>query len=237
VRKQPRIVIRPRNNTLSEQQVRQILQHQLTFYLSKTGQKEYPFSLDELVRLARQESGFNPRAESNKGAAGLFQFMPGTAQGVAARLQNLGLIRINPSIVDAEWLKQHPVESALFAIHYLNEIYNKMSNRFRDPQTAKRATLLGYLAGPHNMRYIQRWVNDDHPYVDNILETGKASFTIKPQIATLPISDHTQPPIPKPSPRSSVVISATILALLGPIGEHLLWLLEGDKEDDEFGIG
>jgi hypothetical protein len=235
--RKPQIVIRARNNTLSEQQVRQIVQHQLTFYLSKTGQKEYPFSLDELVRLARQESGFNPRAESNKGAAGLFQFMPDTARGVAARLQNLGLIRVDPSIVDAEWLKQHPAESALFAIHYLNEIYNKMNNRFRDPQTAKRATLLGYLAGPGNMRYIQRWVSASHPYVDNILEPGEAPTTMKPQIATLPIPTHTQPPIPKPSPRSSVVISATILALLGPIGEHLLWLLEGDKEDDKFGIG
>ena len=36
---------------------------------------------DRLVRVARCESGLNPRAQSSSGASGLFQFMPGTFYG------------------------------------------------------------------------------------------------------------------------------------------------------------
>ncbi len=49
------------------------------------------FTIDRalLYALARQESGFNARAQSGAGAAGLMQIMPGTATALGARRQDL----------------------------------------------------------------------------------------------------------------------------------------------------
>lgn len=79
---------------------------------------------DMFVRQAKQESGFNPYAVSKKGAAGVFQHMPGTAQ-------DLG---IDPFDVD---------QSIAGGINYMGQQLNK----FRDPRLA----LAAYNWGPGNV--------------------------------------------------------------------------------------
>jgi hypothetical protein len=79
---------------------------------------------DMFVRQAKQESGFNPYAVSPKGAAGVFQHMPGTAQ-------DLG---IDPFNVD---------QSIAGGIGYMGQQLNK----FKDPRLA----LAAYNWGPGNV--------------------------------------------------------------------------------------
>jgi hypothetical protein len=223
-----KIVIRPRpniRNRLTQEEVESMVRRQLGRYLTKLGKQEYPLSLQELVRLAKQESGFDPRAESNKGAAGLFQFLPSTAIGVARQLKKLGLINVDPKEIDAEWLKQHPEESALFAIHYLDTIYQRMKNRF-PLQQARAATLLGYLAGPNNTRYIQKWINKSHPYVVAILEPSGSPIRIRPQLVEVPSTPQISIPhietVPQPA---SDLTNPILAAAFGPIWEHIQSLL------------
>ncbi len=50
--------------------------------LFQTASAKYGVSADLLAAVAKQESGYNPRATSAAGAQGLMQLMPGTAQGL-----------------------------------------------------------------------------------------------------------------------------------------------------------
>ncbi|ASS66206.1 lytic transglycosylase domain-containing protein [Paenibacillus sp. RUD330] len=50
--------------------------------LFQAASQKYGLGNGILERIAKQESGFNPNAKNSKsGAAGMMQFMPGTAQG------------------------------------------------------------------------------------------------------------------------------------------------------------
>ena len=69
----------------------------------------YGANADQLLRVARCESGFNLNAHNPSGATGLFQFMPGTFSGNAARI---GLA--NPNIYSAE--DQAQVAAYMFSI-------------------------------------------------------------------------------------------------------------------------
>jgi peptidoglycan hydrolase CwlO-like protein len=60
------------NYTQSQQQIIAII---------RTAAARYNQDGDRLVRVAKCESGLNPRAQSSSGASGLFQFMPGTFYG------------------------------------------------------------------------------------------------------------------------------------------------------------
>lgn len=76
---------------------------------------------DLFLRLVQQESGWNPKARSNKGALGLAQLMPQTAR-------NLG---VNP---------QDPAQNLEGGARYLREMYNKFGTW--------RLALAAYNAGP-----------------------------------------------------------------------------------------
>lgn len=76
---------------------------------------------DLFLRLVQQESGWNPRAKSHKGATGLAQLMPATAS-------RLG---VNP---------HDPIQNLQGGARYLRMMYNKFGNW--------RLALAAYNAGP-----------------------------------------------------------------------------------------
>jgi len=97
------------------------------------------FTLDPalLFALMRQESGFNPRAQSAAGAAGLMQLMPATATAVAADLQ----------LIDQDKLALFdPVLNLTLAQRYV-------SNLLKDPNVKGDIIMLAiaYNAGPGNL--------------------------------------------------------------------------------------
>jgi hypothetical protein len=97
------------------------------------------FTLDPalLFALMRQESGFNPRAQSAAGAAGLMQLMPATATAVAADLQ----------LIDTDKLALFdPILNLTLAQRYVTTL-------LRDPNVKGDIMLLAiaYNAGPGNL--------------------------------------------------------------------------------------
>ena len=86
--------------------------------------KGYGQYADMFVRQAKQESGLNPYAVSPKGAAGVFQHMPGTAKD----------LNIDPFDID---------QSIAGGIDYMGQQLNK----FKDPRLA----LAAYNWGPANV--------------------------------------------------------------------------------------
>lgn len=83
--------------------------------------RRYGIPEDLFLRLVQQESGWNPRARSHKGATGLAQLMPGTAA-------KLG---VNP---------HDPVQNLHGGARYLRMMYNQFGNW--------RLALAAYNAGP-----------------------------------------------------------------------------------------
>lgn len=76
---------------------------------------------DLFLRLVQQESGWNPRARSHKGAIGLAQLMPGTAQK----------LRVNPN---------DPLENLEGGARYLRMMYDRFGSW--------KLALAAYNAGP-----------------------------------------------------------------------------------------
>ena len=76
---------------------------------------------DLFLKLVQQESGFNPRAVSSKGALGLAQLMPGTAQ----------ILRVDP---------HDPYQNLDGGARYLKQQYREFGNW--------RLALAAYNAGP-----------------------------------------------------------------------------------------
>lgn len=89
--------------------------------VAKDAARRYGVPEDLFLRLVQQESGWNPRAKSHKGAIGLAQLMPGTAS----------YLRVNP---------HDPYENLDGGARYLAEQYRK----FR----SWRLALAAYNAGP-----------------------------------------------------------------------------------------
>lgn len=89
--------------------------------LARAAAKKNGIPEDLFLRLVQQESGWNPRARSNKGATGLAQLMPGTAA-------KLG---VNPL---------DPAQNLHGGARYLRMMYNQFGNW--------RLALAAYNAGP-----------------------------------------------------------------------------------------
>ena len=89
--------------------------------MAKQAARKYNIPENLFVRLVQQESNWNPRAKSHKGAIGLAQLMPGTAQ----------YLRVNP---------HDPLQNLDGGARYLAEQYRK----FR----SWRLALAAYNAGP-----------------------------------------------------------------------------------------
>lgn len=89
--------------------------------MAKRAARRHGIPEDLFLRLVKQESGFNPRAVSHKGAIGLAQLMPGTARSLG----------VNP---------KDPAQNLDGGARYLRMQYNK----FR----SWRLALAAYNAGP-----------------------------------------------------------------------------------------
>ena len=92
-----------------------------------------------IASVINAESGYHPNAVSNKGAVGLMQVIPSTAEWVASK------IGIDFSI-DA---LKHPRTNILIGTYYLKYLLDK----FRDTKTA----LIAYNAGEGN---VQNWLGN-----------------------------------------------------------------------------
>lgn len=88
---------------------------------ARAAARKYGIPEDLFLRLVQQESGWNPRARSHKGATGLAQLMPGTAA-------KLG---VNP---------HDPVQNLHGGARYLRMMYNQFGNW--------NLALAAYNAGP-----------------------------------------------------------------------------------------
>ncbi len=88
---------------------------------AKAAARRHGIPEDLFLRLVQQESGFNPRARSHKGAIGLAQLMPGTAQ----------LLRVDP---------HDPAQNLEGGARYLAQMYRKFGSW--------RLALAAYNAGP-----------------------------------------------------------------------------------------
>ena len=89
---------------------------------------QYGIPTDIASRMASQESGFNPSAVSNKGATGLFQILPSTAQEEAG-LQNMSGYDL-----------KNPEDSTKLGFGYLSRMYKKYGDWAK--------ALAAYNAGP-----------------------------------------------------------------------------------------
>jgi hypothetical protein len=125
--------------------------------LIKDTATRYGLDPELAMRVARQESGFNPRATSRAGAQGLFQLMPGTAK-------DLG-------VTDA----YDPVQNVDAGIRYLKQ----QMDRYQDPRLA----LAAYNAGPGNVDKAGRQVPniaETQDYVYKIWDSWKDPNAPKP---------------------------------------------------------
>jgi hypothetical protein len=100
---------------------------------------------DLFVRQAKQESGFNPYATSPKGAAGLFQHMPATAQ-------ELGIDPYNPT------------QSIQGGVKYMGQLLNKYQG---DPTKALAAYNWGM--GNLDRQGLEKAPTETQNYLKNIL--------------------------------------------------------------------
>ncbi|MCY4333808.1 MAG: lytic transglycosylase domain-containing protein [Litoreibacter sp.] len=88
---------------------------------AKNAARKHGIPEDLFLRLVQQESGFNPRARSHKGAIGLAQLMPQTARA----------LRVDP---------HDPQQNLEGGARYLRQMYRKFGNW--------RLALAAYNAGP-----------------------------------------------------------------------------------------
>jgi len=98
----------------------------------KTYAKKYGFDWRLILAVMKQESGFIPQAESERGASGLMQMMPYTSEEVGKVLE----------IEDMA----HPMNNIRGGIFYLSKLYDFFEGA--DEPDRIRLTLAAYNAGP-----------------------------------------------------------------------------------------
>lgn len=113
-------------------------------YVEYVRKYSYKYGVDEnlIFAVIKAESGFDPDAESNKGAVGLMQIMPGTYEGDLKSALSLEK--------DAYSALRDPGTNVLCGIYYLSHWYNYFG-------TVKKA-LAAYNAGPGT---VMRWLEDE----------------------------------------------------------------------------
>lgn len=99
------------------------------------------FDIDEAIvySVINVESRFNKNALSNKGAVGLMQIMPSTAQELANEMQ----------IANDNYDLKNPDDNIMLGTYYIS----KLIDRFESLETA----LCAYNAGPTN---VSNWLNN-----------------------------------------------------------------------------
>ena len=119
--------------------------------------KKYRINPLFLFALIRQESAFNPKAESWAGAVGLMQLMPSTANSIADKL---GINEI--------YLKNSKVNIRLGSnfVGWLKKAYKK-----------EIFTLIGYNAGPNRIGQWKRWYRRRHGRFDRVKFVEYVPFT------------------------------------------------------------
>lgn len=123
-----------------------------TKYLQEVKSASERFSVDEALvfSVINVESGFDRNAVSSKGAVGLMQILPSTAQELAQKLQM------------KEYDLQNPEDNITLGTFYLSILTKK----FEEEQSA----ICAYNAGPAN---VTRWLQDGE-----LSEDGKSLKTI-----------------------------------------------------------
>ena len=115
------------------------------FQLAELGSPRLEFSTDPAVETAlihaliRQESGFNPLAQSRVGALGLMQLMPSTAQQVARKAGRQH---------STAWLLSRPDYNVLLGTMYLSSLLERFDGSYV-------LALAGYNAGPTR---VSEWI-------------------------------------------------------------------------------
>jgi len=111
--------------------------------------REYGFDWRLILAVMKQESRFEPGAESEKGASGLMQLMPVTGAEVARTLA-LGDL-------------SHPGANIRAGVHYLRKMYDMFAGANNDADRMKLA-LASYNAGPgrvYDAQDLATYLDDD----------------------------------------------------------------------------
>ena len=113
---------------------------------------KYGYDWRLIVAIMKAESNFDKRAVSNKGAVGLMQIMPKTAEWLSPKLK-VGYIGIG-SLYDPEY-------NIRLGIHYLNMMHKKFGNIDK--------ALIAYNRGPTKlMREISQGEETDSEFLEKV---------------------------------------------------------------------
>lgn len=127
--------------------------------LFKDALKDKAISMPFALAIARQESAWNPQAQSPVGARGLMQLMPYTANDVAKKLGMTTYKSVN-QLLD-------PSTNIQMGTYYLNSVYTTFGNN-------RILAAAAYNAGPHR---VNTWLNNSAGRLDAVAFVESIPFT------------------------------------------------------------